>query len=153
MPTAREIMTPQPITVSPDLPIERLAAVLWEKRISGAPVVDADGQLLGVVTESDLVDRAKKVHLPTVVTLLDAFLVLERPSKLESEWRKLTASTVADIMTRHPVTVDGETSLEEVATIMAERRLHTLPVTKAGRLVGVIGKADIIRTLARPAGS
>ncbi|MFU8818370.1 MAG: CBS domain-containing protein [Desulfurivibrio sp.] len=149
MQVAQEIMSREVVTVGPEMPVEELAALLWEKRISGAPVVDEAGRLVGVVTESDLIDQAKKLHIPTAITILEAVIFLERAQKVEQEVNKMAGSRVRDICTSNPVTVTLDTPLDEIATIMAEKHLHTLPVMDNGRLAGVIGKSDIIRTLAR----
>jgi len=147
--TAGEIMTSEVITVNPEMGVEELAELLWEKKIGGAPVVDGQGQLLGVVTESDLIDQSKKVHIPTVLSILDSLIFLESPAKLDHEIKKMTGTRVADIYTEKPVTVSDSTPLDELASIMAERRVHTLPVVRDGRLVGVIGKSDLIRAVFR----
>jgi CBS-domain-containing membrane protein len=145
--TAGEIMTRDVITVDPDMGVAELATLLWEKSISGAPVVDADGKLVGVVTETDLIDQSKKVHIPAVLNILDSMIMLENPTKLDRELKKMTGARVRDICTADPVTVAEQTPMDELASIMSERHLHTLPVMKDGRLVGVIGKADIIRAM------
>lgn len=145
--TAAEIMTREVVTVTPEMGVEELAVLLREKKIGGAPVVDGKGMLLGVVTESDLIDQNKKVHIPTVLSILDSLIFLENPAKLDQEIRKMTGTKVADIYTPKPLTVSETASIEELATIMADRRVHTLPVTSEGRLVGVIGKSDIIRAM------
>ncbi|HET98378.1 MAG TPA: CBS domain-containing protein [Desulfurivibrio alkaliphilus] len=150
MPVAREIMSREVVTVGPEMPVEELAALLWAKRISGAPVVDGEGRLVGVVTESDLIDQAKKLHIPTAIAILEAVIFLERGRKVEQEVSKMAGSRVGDICAKNPVTVAPDTPLDEIATIMAEKHLHTLPVMEHEHLVGVIGKSDIIRTLARP---
>lgn len=147
--TAGEIMTKKIITVTPEMGVAELASLLWENKIGGAPVVDAQGQLLGVVTESDLIDQNKKVHIPTVLSILDSMIFLESPAKLDQEIKKMTGTKVADIYSSKPLTVNEATTLEELATVMADRKIHTLPVTSEGRLVGVIGKSDIIRAIFR----
>ncbi len=147
MQNAKDIMTSEVITVSPEMPVEQLAKLFWEKRISGAPVMDGDGKLVGVVTESDLIDQAKRLHIPTAIAVLEAVIYLERGRKVEEELNKMAGSTVNDICTHEPATVAPDTPLDEIATIMAEKHLHTLPVMENGRLVGVVGKADIIRAL------
>ncbi|MFZ5760232.1 MAG: CBS domain-containing protein [Thermodesulfobacteriota bacterium] len=147
--TAKDIMTTSVITVNPDLAVEELAALLWEKRISGAPVVDAEGALVGVVTESDLIDQTKKIHIPTMISFLDSVIMLESAAKVEKQIGKMTGTTVDDICSKKVVSVKEETPLEEIATIMAEKGLHTIPVVRDGELVGVVGKKDIIKTLAR----
>ncbi len=149
MHTAKEIMTTTVVTVPPELPVGRLAALLRDHKISGAPVVDAAGVLLGVVTESDLIDQAKKIHIPTAITILDSVIFLESAKGMEREIGKMAGVTVADICTKKPLTITEETPLDEIATIMAERHVHTLPVLRGAQLVGVVGKSDVIRTLAR----
>jgi CBS-domain-containing membrane protein len=142
-------MTREVITVDLEMGVAELATLFWEKSISGAPVVDAEGRLLGIVTENDLIDQSKKVHIPTVLNILDSMIFLENPAKLDRELKKMTGTRVRDIYTPEPTTVTEETPMDELASIMAERRLHTLPVLKDGQLVGIIGKADIIGALYR----
>jgi CBS domain-containing protein len=146
---AKEIMAKKVVTVKADLPVEQLAGILWAHRINGAPVVDDDGCLIGVVTESDLVDQEKKFHIPTAITILDSVIFLDRAKKIEREISRMTGATVGDICSKDPVTIEEDTPLDEIATIMSEKKIHTLPVVKNGDLIGVVGKADIIRTLAR----
>lgn len=147
--TAKQIMTRKVITVGLELEVSALATMFWENRIGGAPVVDDKGDLLGIVTESDLIDQSKKVHIPTVMTILDTMIFLENPAKLDKEIKKMTGTRVKDIYSSKVVSVEEDTPMSELATIMADRRLHTLPVVAGGKLVGVIGKADIIRNLYR----
>lgn len=144
---AREIMSTKVITVTPQTPVSELAQILATANIGGAPVVNEEGVLLGVVTESDLIDQTKKVHIPTVVAILDSLIFLERPDRMEKDIRKIAGTVVGDIYSRNPVTVSEETPLDEIATIMAKKHIHTLPVMRDGHVVGVIGKGDIIKTL------
>ncbi len=147
MQTAREIMTKDVITVTLETTVQELAQLLMENSIGGAPVLDGSGLLLGVVTESDLIDQKKKIHIPTMVTLLDSIFYLENPDKMAQEMKKFAGTTVGDILSKSPLTVDENTPLEEIATIMAEKQVHTLPVMKDEKLIGIIGKKDIIKTL------
>ncbi len=147
MKKAIDIMTKNVVTVSKDTTVAELANLLDTHNIGGTPVVDAQGHLLGVVTESDLIDQTKKVHIPTVITILDSVIYLENPEKMEKEMLKMAGATVGDIFTEDAQTVGEDTSLEEIATIMSEKNIHTLPVIRDSELVGVIGKGDIIKTL------
>ena len=147
--TAKDIMTKDVITVTPDLSVKELAALLLSHRIGGAPVVDADQTLLGVVTESDLIDQSKNVHIPTVISILDSVLYLESPRKMDLEIKKMAGRTVRDICASELVTVTEDTPLSDIATIMSEKKVHTLPVLAAGVLVGVIGKTDLIRAISQ----
>lgn len=147
--TAKDLMSANVIAVTLDTEIRELAKVLAANRISGAPVLDGAGRVIGVVTESDLIFQNKKVHIPTAFAILDSFIFLEDPEKMEQELRKMAGTKVADICTANPVTVREDTPVEEIATLMAEKKVHTLPVLDGnGQLVGVIGKADLIRMIA-----
>lgn len=146
---AQDIMSLKVITVKEDATVRELAALFLLNDISGAPVVDGEGRVIGVVTESDLIFQNKKVHLPTAFAILDAFVFLEGPQKMEKELKKIAGATVAEICSHDLVSVSPETELDELATLMAEKKVHTLPVMEGGKLVGVIGKSDIIRTIAQ----
>lgn len=145
--TARDIMTREVITITDDSTVKELARLLAIHQISGVPVIDDKGRLVGVVTESDLIFQTKKLHIPTVITILDSVFYLENPDKMGEEMKKMVGAKVKDILTSSPLTVNEDTPLDEIATMMAEKNVHTLPVVNKEILVGVIGKKDIIRTL------
>lgn len=147
--TAKDIMTRDVITVKPETSIEELARILIENRISGAPVVDDKGNLIGIVTENDLISQNKRLHIPTVFRLFDALIMLERPKKIEEEIKRLTATRVWDICTKNVITVNEDTPLQEIATIMSEKKVHLIPVMKDKKIAGIIGKADLIKAMAR----
>jgi CBS domain-containing protein len=144
---AKDIMTKDVITVSPEATLEELGRMFIEKKISGAPVVNAAGAIVGVVTENDLISKNSRLHIPTVIRLFDAFIALGT-GKLEAEIRKMTASAVGDVCVKNVVTVTEETAIDEIATIMDEKKIHLLPVVKQGKIVGIIGKKDLIRGIA-----
>lgn len=147
--TAKELMSENVITVTRDTLVREFAKILHENKISGAPVVDDQGSVIGVVTESDLIDQNKRVHIPTVVAVLDSFIFLESPEKMKKELKKMAGIKVDDIFAKKVITVQQDMPLDEVATLMAEKKIHTLPVLEGKKLVGVIGKSDIIRTIAQ----
>ena len=148
--TARDIMTSPVQTVSPSTSIQDLAKLFASTRISGFPVVDAAGALLGVVTEADLLHQNESLHIPPTFVLLDAVVTLGSSRKLQEEMRRMAAAEVAEIMTPDPVTVAADAPVAEVARLLSERRVHTLPVLSGdGELVGVIGKLDVIRTMVK----
>lgn len=144
---AKDIMTRDVITVEPTTTVEDLARLLTRHQISGAPVVDDDGNLIGIVTENDLIRKNSRLHIPTILRLFDAFITIGT-SKLEVEIKKMAAFTVGEICTRDVITVSDETSMEDIATIMTERKVHLLPVLKEGKLAGIVGKKDLIRGVA-----
>jgi CBS-domain-containing membrane protein len=147
MPKVADVMTRDVITVTPETPLRELASILSEKHINGVPVVDDKGNVLGVVCESDLVDQNKPLHIPTVFVILDSVIPMENPWRLQKEFKRLAATAVGDIYSKPAVSVEPDTDLSEVARIMSERKFYTLPVIEGGKLVGVVGKADVIRSL------
>ena len=146
--TVKDIMTTEVITVGPDTDIVAAAKLLLEKHINGLPVVDKKGRVVGILCQSDLIVQQKKLPLPSFFTFLDGFIPLTSMKQLEREIQKAVATTVAHAMTPDPVTVKPDTSLNSVAALMVDKNFHTLPVVESGRLVGVVGKEDVIRTLA-----
>ncbi|MBI5442093.1 MAG: CBS domain-containing protein [Deltaproteobacteria bacterium] len=151
MKKAKDIMTREVFTVPPQMPLDELARRFSEQRVSGFPVLGAEGSLLGVVTETDLIHQNERLHIPTTFALFDSVFILGTSKGLEEEVRRVAATTVQEIMTREPVTVQPEATVSEVATLMSERGVHTIPVVdQDGRLVGVIGKLDVIRAMAAP---
>jgi len=144
---ARDIMTRDVATVTPDTSVEDLARLMMERNISGAPVMDDAGKLLGIVTEHDLIKKERRLHIPTVVQIFDAFIYLESSKRFEEDLKKMVAKKVGDIYTRDVVTVDEGTTVSEIATIMTDKDIHLLPVLKDGLLSGIIGKKDIVRAM------
>jgi CBS domain-containing protein len=147
--TAKDIMTKDVITVRPDTSIEALSSLLVKYEISGVPVVDDSGALYGIVTDNDLISRNKRLHIPTVVSFLDAAIYLESSKKFEQEVKRLTATRVGDICVRKVITIGEDTTVVDIATIMSEKKVHLLPVVKAGKLAGIVGKRDMVKAVAR----
>ncbi len=150
--TAKDIMTKDVVTVKPDTSIGDLASLLVKNEISGVPVVDDAGALYGIVTENDLIRQNKRLHIPTVVSFLDAAIYLESSRKFSEEVQRVTATKVADICARKVISIEEGTTLTDIATLMSEKKVHLLPVLKAGKVVGIVGKRDIVRAVAQQAG-
>jgi CBS domain-containing protein len=141
-------MTREVITIKPEAGIEELAKVLAERRIGGLPVLDEGGVLVGVVTQSDLLQRSRDLDLPPALNILDLHLFLETPSHFKKRLDKLLGDRVRDVMTKNPLTIAPETPINQIARLMAAKGVHTLPVMEGGKLVGIVGKLDLIRGLA-----
>lgn len=142
-----DIMTTEVISFKPDTDISEAAKQLLENRINGAPVVDEDGKVVGILCQSDLIVQQKRFPVPSFFTLLDSVIPLVSQKHFEKEMEKMAAFKVSQAMTEKPVVVSPDTSLEDVAALMVDKKLHTLPVVDNGKLVGVVGKEDILRTL------
>ena len=145
-----EIMDSHPITVAPDASVEEVVAALQKHELPGLPVVDADGQLVGIVTEADMVlpDDQGDLHIPHYVNLFGGTVFLESLDRFEERLRKAFASTAEDMMTRDPDTVGPDTTVREAALLIHESGHNRLPVVEDGRLVGVVTRLDVLGALA-----
>lgn len=145
---AKDIMTPDVITVQEYTPISEVAQILADKHISGVPVLNPNREMVGIVCESDIINQTKKFHLPTVINLMGYIVFLESGKKFEKELKRMIGLLARDIMSSPVKTVRPETSSEEIATLMADNQIHSIPVLEGRTLVGIIGKKDIVRSLA-----
>ncbi len=144
---AKEIMTRKLITVSPETEIIQAAKILLENHINGLPVVDKTGNLVGILCQSDLIAQQKKLPIPSFFTILDGLITMSSVKQIEKQVQKIAAITVAQAMTPNPITVKPDMDIEVVAALMVDKNFHTIPVVDEGKLVGIIGKEDILRTL------
>ena len=144
---AKDIMTTDVITISPEAEVAQAAQLLLEKRINGVPVVNKAGELVGILCQSDLIIQQKNIPIPSLFTLLYGFISLTSSKKIDKEVEKIAATTVEDAMTARPVTVNPDTGIEEIAAFMVEKNYHTLPVVDGDELVGIVGKEDVLKTL------
>ena len=143
----KDIMTREVITVSLDTEIVHTTKLLLENRINGVPVTDEKGKLLGILCQSDLIAQQKKLPIPSFFTFLNGFVTTTSMKHIEKQIQKIAATTVAQVMTPNPTTVQPDTDIEEVASLMVDKNFHTIPVVDEGKLVGIVGKEDILRTL------
>ena len=143
----KDIMTRKVKTVSPETEIAQAAKLLLSERINGVPVVNNTGEVVGILCQSDLIAQQKSIPIPSLFTLLDGYIPLTLLSRLDKEVEKIAATKVDHAMTPDPTTVNSDTDIEKVAALMVEKNYHTLPVVDDGKLVGIVGKEDILKTL------
>ena len=147
--TVKEIMTRDVCSVHEDTELKDLAALFVEHNYKTLPVVDAGGKLVGVISQTDLIEQDKPLHIPTVISLFDWVIYLESPKVFSDEVRKVSARKVGEICSREVVTCTPETTVEELASLMVEHKIHLLPVLEGEKLVGVVARFDIIRSMGR----
>lgn len=138
-------MTTQVVTVRPDTRVEQIARLLLERRISGVPVVDAAGRLVGIVTEGDLMRRPEigtERHRGWWLRLFGD----ER--ERAAEYARAHGSRAEQVMTRNVITVTEETPLGEIARLLEEHRIKRVPVVRDGKLVGIVSRANLLQSLA-----
>ncbi len=139
-------MTKDVISVSSEMRVVQAAKILLEKGFNGVPVIEK-GKLVGILCQSDLIAQQKRLPIPSFFTLLNGVIPLQSTKHFEKAVHKMAAIIVADVMTSKPTTVHPDTSIEELASLMLDKKIDTIPVVDKGELVGIIGKADIMRTL------
>ena len=147
--TVADIMDPDPIAVTPDDDVETVVRLMRRHELPGVPVVNDAGRCVGIVTESDLVfsDEEGDLHIPHYIELFGGVVFLEPLRHFESRLRKAAASTVADLMTRDPVTVAPDAGVHEAGRLIVRRGHNRLPVVEHGRLVGVVTRVDVLEAL------
>ncbi len=147
--TVADVMTRDPITVQPDAPLKDAIQILADKRISGLPVVDQSGKLVGVISETDLMWRESGVTPPAYIMLLDSVIYLENPARYDRDLHKALGQSVGEVMSRDPVTISPDKTLREAARILHERSVHRLPVIDdQHRIVGILTRGDVVRAMA-----
>jgi CBS domain-containing protein len=141
-----EVMSRNPIAVPADAELADALRLMLDHGISGLPVVDDKAGLAGILTEGDLLRRAEIGTAGHRSRWLD---LLATPGRLAGEYVRTHARRVGEIMTRHVVSVDEATPLEEVVRLMERHRIKRVPVLRDGALVGIVSRADLLRALAR----
>lgn len=144
---AKDIMSTNLVTVEPGATIREVAAALIEHRISGVPVVDKAGRLLGIVSEGDLMRKELTPRLPDAVNILGAIIYYHGVARYREDFKKLMAGTACEIMTKKVVSVSEDAEIEFVGKCMLEHGIKRVPVLRDGRLVGLISRADLIKAL------
>lgn len=145
--TARDIMTTNIHTVTPEMSIDDLARAFVDKKVSTLPVVDAAGTLVGIVSATDLIEQDKPLHIPTVIAIFDMVIYLESEKNFRDEVEKMTARTVGEICKRDVITCSPGTEVSAIAALMTGKKVHLLPVVEDGKLIGVVGRHDILRSM------
>lgn len=142
----RDLMTTEVTTVRPTTSLKDVARLLVERRISGVPVVDEGGRIIGVVSEGDLVVKEQG---PSGVERRPLARIFGDSPETRAELAKVLARTAGDAMTAPPITIDADALVPEAAATMTRQHVNRLPVLENGALVGVLTRADIVRAFAR----
>ena len=144
---ARDVMVSPVITVTPNSSVKELAQTLLKNRISGVPVVDHQGQLVGIVSEGDLLHRSEAGTEPRRSRGLRLKPRMANET-LAAEYIKVHSRKVADIMVRNVLTADPETPLDEIAILMEQNSIKRVPIVSKGQLVGIVSRANLIQVVA-----
>ena len=146
-----EVMTTPVTTLTADTTIEEAASLLVEADIGGAPVVDGSGRLIGLLDDSDLVLSEARLHAPTTIEILGAYIPLpgER-RRFQDELRHALGRTVGEVMEDDPPSVQPDATVEDVATLLHDRAVSRVAIVDAERrVVGIVSRGDLVRALRR----
>ena len=146
----RDIMTPgqKLITVREDTPVTDVANIFFKYNFNGVPVVNDQFELVGIVSERDLLVGGQNIYLPTFLQLVQQFDVSSRTGGLPPEFEKLANTTVGEIMLKTPFTVHPSMPVAELAKVLAENHINPIPVVELGKLVGIASRSDVVKLLA-----
>jgi CBS-domain-containing membrane protein len=145
--TVADIMTKKVVSIKGSTTVRELAGIFDTMHFGTLPIVDDSGNLTGIVTASDLVEQDRPLHIPTVISLFDWVIPLGGESSLQRDLDKISAQTAAELGSGDVVTIAPEDAVSNAAEIMSNRKLHALPVVEGKKLVGMVSRIDIIRSM------
>jgi len=141
---AADVMTRDPVTTGPEAALQEAASLMVSHRISGLPVIEAGGTLVGMITEGDLLRR---VELGTAGPPAGWLAALLAPGRAVSDYVRTHSNKVRDVMTAQVISITPETPLAEVVALMQAHQVKRFPVLQSSRLVGIVSRADLLRAL------
>ncbi|NJL84874.1 MAG: CBS domain-containing protein [Leptolyngbyaceae cyanobacterium SM1_1_3] len=148
--TVADVMTCDPFTVRPETLVKEAVHLLSEKRISSLPVVNNDHELVGVLSEADLMWQVTGAQIPAYVTLLDSVIYLENPARYNQELHKALGQTVSELMTDKPITIAPDETIRKAAQVMHDKQIRCLIVVDEAKTVtGILTQGDIVREMAK----
>jgi len=145
----KEIMTKEVVSIRPELGVKDALILLFKMKISGLPVIDSQGKLVGMFTEKDIL----KETLPSYIEKVGGFVYEEDPKSIKKKFEGMGSATVSQLMRKEVVTVDENASLSEIARIMLIQKVRRIPVLdKAKKVVGIVAREDIVKAYAEEVG-
>jgi CBS domain-containing protein len=147
--TVADVMSHNPVVVRRETPLKDAIAILAERRISGLPVVEESGKLIGIISETDLMWQATGVTPPAYIMFLDSVIYLQNPATYDRDLHKALGQTVGEVMSKNPITVSPDKPLRDAARLMHDKSINRLPVLDSeGQVIGILTRGDIIRAMA-----
>lgn len=144
-----DVMSSNVVTVHPHTTVNQIAHLMSEHDISGLPVVDDAGQVLGIVTELDMIARNARFKMPTYFVILDSIIYLETPKHFQERLEHVLGTTAEEIMSKPALTIAPDASIEALADLMVNQRKNPIPVVENGQLVGIVSRSDIVRWMVK----
>ena len=138
-------MTPSVISTAPDASVSAAAHLMLQNKISGLPVIDSSGKLVGIVTEGDFLRRSEIGTQRRRPRWIEFFV---GPGRLADEYSRSSGRTISDVMTHDIYTVDSDASLEHIVRVMERHRIKRVPVVEGGKVIGIVTRANLLHALA-----
>ncbi len=148
----KDVMTEDVLTVRADDMVDKAARMLVDNKISGLPVVDEQNHVLGIITENDLMIKAKEFRVPYYLTLFDSIIFLENPIRFNNDLKKYTALYVKEAMTRKVITVREDSTISDAVALMQKHRINRVPVVRHNQLIGIVTRNDILKAMVKTDG-
>jgi CBS domain-containing protein len=149
----RDIMTTAVVTVQPGDSVNRVAQLMEERGVSGLPVADEAGKVVGIITELDLIVRNTRLEPPAFFQILDGRIPLETPSHFRKRMRHMLGTEARDVMSEPVISIAPDQAVEDLAELMTKRRVNPVPVIDGDRLVGIVSRTDIVHMMAHDLGA
>lgn len=147
--TVADWMSRELVTVTPSTPLAEAVKLLVDRSISGLPVIDDAGKLVGVISESDLMWREQGLEQPPYMIFLGGVIYFKNPLTYDRDLHKALGQTVGEVMTAQAISISEHTTLPEAARLMHDRKIHRLPVVDdRHHPIGIITESDIVRAIA-----
>ena len=143
---AADVMSRTVIAISQDAPLSQAVRLMMDNHISGLPVLDQTGRAVGILTEGDLLQRVETGTAGKAGGWLSAIFT---PGRLAGEYVHTHGRRISDVMTLDPITIDETTPLADISELMRTRRVKRLPVTRDGKVIGIVSRADLVHALAK----
>lgn len=149
---AKDIMTREVFSVRADEKVENAARIMLDNKISGIPVVDEQNNVIGMITEKDLMVKASELKVPFYLTLFDSIIFLENPIRFKNDLKKYSASQVKDAMTEKVHWVEEDTPIAEIAELMQKEDINRVPVVRHNKIIGIVTRNDLLKSLVKSHG-
>ena len=143
----KDIMSTDVMSVGRDTTIEEVARILIENGITSAPVVDDHNNIIGIISEKDLIYKDIDPSVPSTTEYLGGIIFLNGLDHYHEELKKLTATRVEQMMTTEVITVKPDDTVKELGRVLVDEGVNSIPVTEKGKLVGIVSSTDIVKTL------
>ncbi len=145
----KNIMTKKVVAIDQETKIIEIARLLSENKLTGLPVIDKNRRVIGIITESDLITRDTRIHIPSYVKFLDKLVYIKKGKdiKMREQCKKIININAKDLMTKNPICISPEASIKKLAEIFTKEGINPIPVVRNNKLTGIVSRSDLVKLL------